>query len=94
MTLSIDPRFLDSLLVTWTGLVIVALMLLGGAFLVSRAGSLGITRGEAYRLYVISLLWGLVGARLLHVVDYAAFYWDSPLQVFYIWNGGFSAWGA
>ena len=37
---------------------------------------------------------GLIGARIYHVLDYLEFYKDHMMQIFFVWNGGLSIWGA
>ena len=43
---------------------------------------------------IMTVVWGVVGARLYHVItDYQRFD-DDPLRAFQIWKGGLSIWGA
>lgn len=42
---------------------------------------------------LFAIVPGLVGARLYHVVDEAAYYAADPLQAFAIWNGGLAILG-
>lgn len=45
-------------------------------------------------VFMISLLTGGIGARLLHVFyESSAYYMANPWAVFYIWQGGFVYWG-
>src|SRR3989344_9268488 len=37
---------------------------------------------------------GLIGARLYHVLNEWLYYWEHPLQIFAIWNGGLAIHGA
>src|SRR3989338_8564410 len=37
---------------------------------------------------------GLVGARLYHVLNEWLYYWEHPLRIFAIWNGGLAIHGA
>ncbi|MFZ2199433.1 MAG: prolipoprotein diacylglyceryl transferase family protein [Microgenomates group bacterium] len=37
---------------------------------------------------------GLVGARIYHVLEYQSYYSLNPSQIWQIWNGGLSIWGA
>lgn len=94
MTISVDPRFFGSPIITWPALVAMFAIVAGVAYLVLRAPTTGASRSDVYAVAVHAVLWGIVGARLLHVVDYAAYYADVPFQAMYIWNGGFAAWGA
>ena len=40
------------------------------------------------------VIFGLVGARLYHVVDYWQYYSENLLKVFYLWQGGMGIYGA
>jgi phosphatidylglycerol:prolipoprotein diacylglycerol transferase len=42
--------------------------------------------------YVI--IAGLLGARLYHVLDFWSYYSTHLNEIFYVWNGGLSIWGA
>jgi phosphatidylglycerol:prolipoprotein diacylglycerol transferase len=59
--------------------------------LVARAGL------SVDRIYSIAL-WGvpggIIGARLVHVVDYWGFYSANPGAILAIWEGGLAIWGA
>ena len=50
--------------------------------------------GQAYGVILWALIGGLVGARLLHVVDYWSYYWALPWEALYVWTGGLALWGA
>ena len=39
-------------------------------------------------------VWGVIGARLYHVITDYQLFEDDPLRVFQIWKGGLSIWGA
>src|SRR3989344_2917711 len=40
------------------------------------------------------ILFGVVGARIYHVVDLWNLYSQNPLSIFFIWNGGVGIFGA
>ncbi len=42
--------------------------------------------------YVI--IAGIVGARIYHVIDFWSYYSLHLNEIFYVWNGGLSIWGA
>lgn len=45
-------------------------------------------------VFLISLLTGSIGARLMHIFYEApTYYYNHPLEVFYVWQGGFVYWG-
>src|SRR5207247_6175723 len=37
---------------------------------------------------------GIVGARIVHVIDVLPYYIAHPEQIFFIWTGGIAIWGA
>jgi phosphatidylglycerol---prolipoprotein diacylglyceryl transferase len=94
VTFSIDPRVFGSPLMTWAGLVTVLIVLSIVALLLFKAPTLGISRTRAYGLSVAAVVCGLAAARMVHVLDFAGYYFAVPFQIAYIWNGGFAAWGA
>ena len=54
----------------------------------------GHPKDQIYDLAFWVVVWGVVGARLYHVVtDYQRFT-DDPLRAFEIWRGGLGIWGA
>jgi len=47
-----------------------------------------LTKDRAVDLVTYTMIFGLFGARLFHVLDNIGFYWSNPLNMFAIWNGG------
>jgi phosphatidylglycerol:prolipoprotein diacylglycerol transferase len=95
-----DPNIFDlgGLLVTWHG-VFTAVGIVVGVWLAARIASsdrVGIDPDTAYTLGMIVVACGIVGARLLYVVerygDSPSL--DSPLDIFKINEGGISIYGA
>jgi prolipoprotein diacylglyceryl transferase len=41
-----------------------------------------------------AIISGLIGARIYHVVSSINNYINTPLSIFYVWNGGLGIWGA
>ncbi len=92
----IDPILiqLGPLVITWHGLF-TALGVLGGIWLATR---LGIERGFSEDDIMSVALWGvvggIVGARLMHVVDQWAYYARDPLAILRVNEGGLAIWGS
>lgn len=59
-----------------------------------RKTKLGISSEDADTIIFLVLISGFLGARVYHVVSEFALYLQSPLQVFAIWKGGLSIYGA
>ncbi|MEE8518496.1 MAG: prolipoprotein diacylglyceryl transferase family protein [Dehalococcoidia bacterium] len=93
MTISVDPQVFGSPLITWVAVFSLAGIVVG-LFLILRYGAATRQRREVYSIGLWAILWGLVGARALHVLDFWGFYSEVPFQSLYLWNGGLSLWGA
>ncbi len=79
---------------SWHSLFIV----LGIAVAVWLSARLSVRAGlSADRLYSIAI-WavpgGIVGSRLVHVIDYWDAYMANPAAIFALWEGGMAIWGA
>ena len=63
-------------------------------FLVGRwAPARGIHPDDVYSIAIWAIIGGIIGARLVHVVDNWAFYQDNPDRIIAIWAGGIGLWG-
>ena len=94
MTIAFDPTLFASSALSWASLAALAGIALGLALMMRQAPRLGLTSRDTYAVGLCGVLWGLLGARLLHVADYAGFYADAPFRAFYVWEGGLALWGA
>lgn len=71
-------------------LVVSLSALIGCLWFLKRAGQARMPRIIALDLTLITLICGFAGARLLHVFyEEPAYYWESPLRILQVWNGGF-----
>jgi len=52
------------------------------------------TIDAAYGIAIWAIVVGIVGSRIVHVVDEWGFYVDNPDQIIAIWKGGIGLWGA
>ena len=93
MTLSIDPYVFGAAPLTWVSLFTLGAIALTIGLLLRGTGKLGVSRSAVYAVGLRAVLWGLLGARLFHVADYAGLYADAPLTALYLWSGGLSLWG-
>ena len=63
-------------------------------FLVGRwAPTRGIHPDDVYSIATWAIIAGIVGARIVHVIDHWDFYQSNPGRVIAVWNGGIGLWG-
>jgi prolipoprotein diacylglyceryl transferase len=75
--------------------VILAVGVLVGVFTAEqRWRRRGYPRDGIYDIAFWVVIWGVIGARLYHVVSDYQLFEDDPLRAFQIWRGGLSIWGA
>ncbi len=91
----IGPNLIDVsvLLLSWHGFfsfIAVAV----AVYLVGRwAPMRGILPDDVYSIAIWAIIGGIIGARIVHVIDNLSFYQDNPGQIFAIWQGGIGLWG-
>ena len=75
--------------------VILAIGVLGAVWLAERQWrNRGYPRDGIYDIAFWVVIWGVIGARLYHVVSDYQLFEDDPLRAVQIWRGGLSIWGA
>ena len=66
----------------------------GAVFLVGRwARFYGIDSDDIYSIAVWAIISGVIGARLVHVVDNLDYYLENPGLIVAVWSGGIGVWG-
>ena len=95
ISIGIDPILftLGPFSVSWHSLFIVVAIVVGvwlSARLVAKAG---LSRDILYSLALWGVPGGIIGARLVHVIDYWDFYMANPGTIFAFWQGGLAIWG-
>ncbi|MCX8125737.1 MAG: prolipoprotein diacylglyceryl transferase [Dehalococcoidia bacterium] len=80
------------LAIAWYGIMVVLAMVAVVLFSAREAKRHGIPREHIYGLAIWAIGAGIVGARLVHVIDYWSYYLQHPLEVFGF--EGFAVWGA
>ena len=64
-------------------------------YLVGRwAPTRGVDPDAVYSVAIWAIIGGVLGARLVHVVDERVFYQNNPGEILAIWSGGIAVWGA
>jgi phosphatidylglycerol:prolipoprotein diacylglycerol transferase len=96
ITIGIDPILISigPFSLAWHGLF-TAIAVAAGVWLAARlAPRAGLARERLYDIALWTIPGGIVGARLIHVIDYWGFYSANPGAIFSFWAGGVSIWGA
>ena len=85
---------LGSFLLSWHGLFSF-IAVASAVFLVGRWAPLkGIDPDIIYSIAIWAIIGGVIGARLVHVIDrWEDVYQFNPIQILYIWTGGIGLWG-
>ncbi len=88
-TFSIGP-----FVIRYYGLCMAIAVLAGFYLAQTRAPRYGMKSAQAEDFIFYLIVCGFVGARLYHVLSSAGYYMQYPLDVFKVWNGGLSIYGA
>ena len=95
--IGIDPNIIDSgnFTLSWHGFFSF-IAVATAVFLSARwARRSGIVSDVVYSTAIWAIIGGILGARIVHVVDnWNSFYSDNPGQILAIWSGGIGLWGA
>lgn len=78
--------------IRWYGLIIVLGIILAFSYAVYRSKREGFTTDDMLDLFIYTVLFGVVGARLYYVLTSLDRY-ESFWQVFEVWNGGLGIYG-
>ena len=94
--IGIPPNLLllgGDFVLSWHGFF-AAVAILMAVFLVGRWAPLfELDSDDVYTVASFAIIGGIIGARLVHVVDNLGYYSDNPLSIFAIWKGGIGLWG-
>ena len=93
--IGINPYIFDfgPLTLSWHGLFSVVGIALA-VFLVGRwAPRHGISSDAVYSVAVWAIIGGIIGARLVHVIDEWGFYSDNLVRSLQFWRPGVAIWG-
>ncbi len=84
---------LGPLSVSWHSLLIVVGIVVGVWLPVRLVAKAGLSTDTLYEMALWGVPGGIIGARLVHVIDYWDFYWANPASIFAVWQGGLAIWG-
>ncbi|HUE75442.1 MAG TPA: prolipoprotein diacylglyceryl transferase [Chloroflexota bacterium] len=92
----IEPNIatIGPFILSWHGLFSAIGVLFGVTIGVRMAAARGVDEDATYSLALWSVVGGIVGARLFHVVDAWSYYSQNPLQIVMITEGGIAIYGA
>lgn len=97
ITIGMNPTLfsMGSFLLTWHGFFSFVGVILA-VYLIGRWAKTypGVDPDMVYSTAVWAIIGGIVGARLVHVVDHWSFYSADPVKIFAIWTGGIGILGA
>src|SRR5438093_5852236 len=85
---------IGGLVVTWHGFFTAVGVLIGVVLTARLAHHVGLTDDQVYSAATWVVVGGIIGARLLFVLEKLDFYKDNPLSILAINEGGISVFGA
>lgn len=83
MTINIDPVIghLGPLQFGWYGVIMAVAVIAGTVLFSRRLATQGISPSHALGIAVIGVPCGIIGARLVHVLDHFGYYWQHPGEI-------------
>jgi phosphatidylglycerol---prolipoprotein diacylglyceryl transferase len=93
--IDVDPIAvrLGPLAISWYGMAMLAAVLVALALTLREARRKGLATGPIIDMALWVMIGGVVGARLMHVVDRWSYYAAHPLQIIAVQNGGLAILG-
>ncbi len=94
--INIDPMLLHigPFMISWYGIAVAVALAVGVWLTLREARRKGLPTDPIYDLALWVVVGGVVGARLLHVIDRWDMYAANPMQIFALQNGGLAILGA
>ncbi len=92
--LPFDPNVhIGPITLAWHG-IFTAVGIFFGAALALRLIRDRVSEDDGYAVATWGVVGGILGARVVHVIDHLPFYLEHPEQIPQIWTGGIAIWGA
>lgn len=90
------PQFfhIGPLTIHYYGLIMALAAASGFYLAIKRAPQFGVEAKQAEDILFWVIIGGFIGARIYHVLSSAGYYYQNPIDIFKIWNGGLSIYGA
>lgn len=94
--IALDPVafWIGDFAIRWYGIAVSAAILVGFSVTLREATRRGFGEDQVYSLGLWAVLFGIIGARLFHVIDYWAYYSANPWAMLALREGGLSIYGA
>ena len=98
ITIDIHPNlfsgdFVGAFVVSWHGFLTFIAVLVAVVLVGRWAPVKGIESDAIYSIAIWAIIGGIIGARLVHVIDNWDIYQDDPAQILAVWSGGIGLWG-
>ena len=96
MTINLDPVIfrLGSLEIRWYGVLITTGIVVGFALLARRAKREGFDTNDIWMAMIWTVIGGLLGARIVHILDNLSYYIANPRELFGLQIVGLAIYGA
>ena len=95
--IDMNPNLIEvgNFVLTWHGFFTFVGVALAVTLVAYWAKKEGIVPDTVFSVAVWAILGGIIGARIVHVIDFwTRAYQHDPLSVFYVWEGGIAIFGA
>ena len=97
MRIGVNPAVfsLGGVVLTWHGLFTIIAVIIAVYLMIRWSRDKGIVPDVVLAVAVWAILGGIIGARLVHVIDFwSGFYGPDPVKIVMLWNGGLDVFGA
>ena len=85
--------YIGSFFIAFYGIIIAIGMLVGVSFILKEAKRVGYDEDKFLDICIITIIFGVIGARIYYVIFAWDYYKDNPLSVFNIRQGGLAIYG-
>lgn len=95
ISIGIDPILvtLGHFPITWHSLFMTVAIVVGVWLSARLAAKAGLSVDRLYSIALWGIPGGIIGARLVHVIDYWGYYSANPGAILAFWQGGLAIWG-
>ncbi len=79
--------------ISWHGLLMMVAIIVGVWLPIRLVSRAGLSVDLLFSLAIWAVPGGIIGARLVHVIDYWSYYLANPVAILAFWEGGLAIWG-